>query len=59
MFETIGKIKESLNDLEGATAAYAIADKLIPILIKANTDNSMGTTGGAVPSQNEAQYYRR
>lgn len=59
MFETIGKIKESLNDLEGASAAYAIADKLIPILIKANMDNSQSTTGGMVPSHNEAQYYRR
>jgi hypothetical protein len=58
-YETIGKIKESLNDTEGTAAAYAIADKLIPVLIKANTDSSMSTTGGMVPSQNEAQYYRR
>lgn len=58
MFETIGKIKESLNDLEGAAAAYAVADKLIPILVKANMD-AVGTTGGVVPSHNETQYYRR
>lgn len=59
MFETIGKIKESLNDLEGAAQAYTTADKLIPILVKANLDNSQSSTGGAVPSQNEVQYYRR
>lgn len=58
MFETIGKIKESLNDLEGAAQAYATADKLIPVLIKANAD-AQGTTGGRPPSHNEAQYYRR
>lgn len=59
MFETIGKIKESLNDLEGAAQAYTTADKLIPILVKANMDNSQSSTGGVVPSQNEVQYYRR
>jgi hypothetical protein len=58
MFETIGKIKESINDLEGAAAAYAIADKLIPILVKANTD-AVGSTNGRPLSQSEAQYYRR
>jgi hypothetical protein len=59
MFETIGKIKESLNDESGAAAAYAVADKLIPILVKANMDSSQSSTGGVVPSQNEVQYYRR
>lgn len=59
MFETIGKIKESLNDLEGAAAAYNIADKLIPILIQANMANSGATTGGIVPSQASAAFYRR
>lgn len=59
MFETIGKIKESLNDTDGAAQAYAIADKHIPILVKSNMDNSQSTTGGIVPSQNEVQYYRR
>lgn len=58
-YETIAKIKESLNDIEGSLAAYSIADKLIPVLIKANTDSSMSTTGGMVPSHNEAQYFRR
>ncbi|MDF2653060.1 MAG: hypothetical protein K0Q73_8865 [Paenibacillus sp.] len=58
-YETLGKIKESLNDVEGTAAAYAVADKLIPILVKANMDSSMSTTGGMVPSQNEVQYYRR
>lgn len=58
IYETIGKIKESLNDLEGALAAYAVADKQIPVLIKAQIDAS-GTTGGRPPSHNEAQYYRR
>lgn len=57
-YETIGKIKESLNDLEGAAQAYSIADKLIQILIKANAD-AIGTTGGRPPNQNEAQFYRR
>jgi hypothetical protein len=59
MFETIGKIKESLNDLEGAGAAYAIADKLIPVLIQANMSNSASNTGGVVPSQAMAANYRR
>jgi hypothetical protein len=58
IYETIGKIKESLNDLEGALAAYAVADKLIPLLVKANTD-ARGTTGGQPPSYNDIQYYRR
>lgn len=58
MYETIGKIKESLNDIEGANVAYSVADKLIPILIKANID-SQGVTGGRPPSQNEVQFYRR
>jgi hypothetical protein len=58
-YETIGKIKESLNDAEGTMAAYAVADKHIPILVKANMDSSMANTGGIVPSQNEVQYYRR
>lgn len=38
MFETIGKIKESKDDAQGAATAYAIADKLVPVLIKANAD---------------------
>jgi hypothetical protein len=59
MFETIGKIKESLNDLEGAAAAYLIADKLIPVLIQTNMSNSMANTGGIVPSMAMAVNYRR
>jgi hypothetical protein len=58
MFETIGKIKESKDDAAGATAAYAVADKLIPILVKANAD-AQGTTGGRPPSMNEVSFYRR
>jgi hypothetical protein len=58
IFETIGKIKESLNDLTGAAQAYDRANKLIPVLVKTNMDSSMATTGGIVPSQNEVQYYR-
>ena len=58
IYETIGKIKQSKNDDAGAAAAFAIADKEIPILVKTNVD-AFGTTGGPVPSQNEVQYYRR
>jgi hypothetical protein len=57
MWQTIGMIKESKNDVEGATAAYAIVDKLIPILVKANVD-AQGTPGGRAPSLSEANYYR-
>lgn len=55
-YETIGKIKESLNDLEGANSAYAVADKLIPILIKANID---ARNHNGYLSPNDAVAYRR
>lgn len=58
IYETIGKIKESLNDSEGAAAAYGIADKLIPVLVKANSD-AQGTAGGVPARQSDIQFYRR
>jgi hypothetical protein len=58
-YETLALIFHSLNDVASAGAMQAIADKEIPILIKANMDSSQATSGGVVPSQNEAQYYRR
>ncbi len=58
IYETIGKIKESLDDAQGAAAAYAIADKLIPILVKANAD-AQGSTTGNPPSQGDVEAYRR
>lgn len=58
MFETIGKIKESKDDAQGAAAAYAVADKLIPILVQANMD-AQGTTMGRPPSLANVANYRR
>src|SRR5690606_19245956 len=58
IFETIGKIKESLNDLEGAAKAYEIADRHIPILVKANMD-AIGALGKVPLSFSDIQHYRR
>jgi hypothetical protein len=58
-YETLALIFHSLNDTENALAMQNIADKEIPILISANMASSQATTGGTVPSQNDAQYYRR
>lgn len=56
-FETIGRIKESLNDTDGAALAFNSAKTLIPVVIKANLDSSMATTGGIIPSLSDSQYY--
>lgn len=58
MYETIGKIKQSKNDDSGASAAFSIADKEIPILVK-STEDAYGNTGGPVPSQAEVSKYRK
>jgi hypothetical protein len=57
-YETIGKIKESLNDLEGAAAAYKIADGLVPVLAKASVD-AYASGGYKPPGMNELQFFKR
>lgn len=57
-YETIGKIKESLNDLEGAAAAYKITDGLVGVLAKANYD-AYSPSGARPPGLNELQYFKR
>lgn len=57
-YETLASIFHSLNDIESFNAMRAIAVAEVPILIQANMDSSASTTGGVVPSQNSAQYYR-
>lgn len=58
MHQTCGMILESKEYYEESNHHYAIVDKLIPVIIKANID-ARGVTGGMPPSHFEAQYYRR